>query len=241
MKRKIVNVMMVLFVAMLFGMAGCGGSGSSSGGSSAQYNLDTLGVPKFVATNYIDLSQTDALSNHLITKISKFRSHDGHDYSDSLEPCRSMKHYFKVPDASTSIYSPVSGTITTLYEEWAGTQIHITSDVNPAFKFIIFHVSKARAFSVGEKIAEGFRLGSHIGTQTYSDIAVEVNTPSGRRLISYFETLTDTAFKPFKDRGIAAPADVIITKAQRDSSPLTCSGETFTNSASDPYPVDVTF
>src|SRR4051812_45142711 len=62
------------------------------------YDINLLGVPKFVNTNYIDMRK--------ITRISKFRSAVGHDYSDATqfgpnddikgfgptESCRSMKH-----------------------------------------------------------------------------------------------------------------------------------------------------
>lgn len=39
------------------------------------YDIDTLGIPRFVNTVYIDLAK--------ITKLSRFRSNAGHDYSDS--------------------------------------------------------------------------------------------------------------------------------------------------------------
>jgi len=200
---------------------------------AAEYDLGALGVPKFVATNYIDLAG--------LTRISLFRSHDGHDYSDGTESCRSMKHYFKVPTSSTVVYAPVSGVVRTIYEEWAGTQVQIRSSAQPAFTFIIFHISLASPLAVGSTVTEGSILGTHVGTQTWSDVAVEVNTPSGRRLVSYFETLTESAFAPFLARGLASPASLIITRDQRDTAPLTCSGEAFTNSADDPYPVDVAF
>jgi hypothetical protein len=197
------------------------------------YDLDALGVPQFVNTNYIDLAG--------LTRISMFRSHDGHDYSDGTETCRSMKHYFKVPTSSTIVYAPVSGIVRTIYEEWAGTQVQIRSNAQPAFTFIIFHISLASPLSVGATVTEGSILGTHIGIRTWSDIAVEVNTPSGRRLVSYFETLTESAFAPFLARGLASPASLIITRAQRDAYPLTCSGEMFTNAESDPYQADVAF
>ena len=50
------------------------------------YDVDKNGVPQFMEADYIDLSR--------ITQISKFRSAAGHDFSDSFESCRSMKHYF---------------------------------------------------------------------------------------------------------------------------------------------------
>ena len=48
---------------------------------------DEKNVPKFITADFIDLSG--------VTSISKFRSGAGHDYSDSDEKCRSMKHYFQ--------------------------------------------------------------------------------------------------------------------------------------------------
>jgi len=189
--------------------------------SAAGSDLDGLGVPKFVATNYIDISK--------IFQLSKFRSSAGHDYSDDLEKCRSMKHYFMRPDATAAIWSPVAGTITTLRDDFVGTQVHITSDVQPDFTFIIFHVALLKPLVVGERITEGQRLGNHVGLETFSDIAVAVNARNGYRLVSYFETLTDAGFAPFKARGIASPSQLMITKGERDAAPYVCSGQAFSN------------
>ena len=52
------------------------------------WNVDRDGVPKFITHTYIDLSY--------IREISRFRSGEGHSYTDAVETCRSMKHYFKV-------------------------------------------------------------------------------------------------------------------------------------------------
>lgn len=236
----------VLFVAIALVVA-CGGGGSSpsSGnistpstpvntgsntgteeGAPTKYNLDALGVPKFVNTNYIDLSKT--------TQISRFRSSAGHDYSDDIESCRSMKHYFAVPDATTAIVSPVTGTITRILPEWAGSQIQIQSDAQPSFTFILFHVATASTFTIGEKVTEGQSLGTHIGTQTSSDIAVEVDATDGRRFVSYFDVLNDTAFAPYIARGITSRSQLIIAKSERDAAPLTCTGEAFTHASNDP-------
>ncbi len=68
------------------------------------YDLDALGVPKFVNVVYIDLTQ--------ISQISKFRSSAGHPYRDDIETCRSMKHYFIQPDNTVTIRSPVAGDVT---------------------------------------------------------------------------------------------------------------------------------
>jgi hypothetical protein len=237
---------------ILFVLGGCGGGGGSSPAATtpppssstptptstptpaptpsaeySTYNLDVLGVPKFVNTNYIDLTK--------VTGISRFRSHSGHDYADAVESCRSMKHYFGFPDTNTSILSPVAGIITHYFEEWAGWQIHVKSDAQPAFTFVIFHLAPAKTYAVGDKVTEGQLLGTHIGTQTMSDIAVDVNATNGHRRVSYFETLTDAAFAPYVARGITTRSELIITRSERDAAPLTCNGETFTNADSDPY------
>jgi len=190
-------------------------------GTGASYDVATLGVPRFVSTNYIDVSKIFALS--------KFRSSAGHDYSDDFEHCRSMKHYFMYPDATAVLTAPVAGTVSRIFDEWAGTQVQITSTLQPAFTFIIFHVALAKPLVVGDVVQEGQVLGTHIGTQTFSDIAVGVNVPGGYRLVSYFETLTDAGFAPFKARGIASPAQLIISKLERDTAPYQCSGQEFSN------------
>ena len=201
--------------------------GISAESSVAGYDLDRLGVPQFVNTNYIDLTR--------IFQISKFRSGAGHDYSDDVEKCRSMKHYFMTPDATTSIWSPVAGTVSLLRDDFVGTQVLIQSDLQPDFTFIIFHVALAKPLIVGEHITEGQLLGNHVGLQTFSDIAVGVNASNGYRLVSYFETLTTAAFEPFRARGITAPSELIITRAQRDASPFNCSGQEFVSSSPSPY------
>lgn len=226
-------------------LAACDGEGGplkprgpqdpGGGGGDATYDLDALGVPRFVTTNYIGLEG--------LSRISYFRSHDGHDYSDSVERCRSMKHYFKFPGDTTPVYAPVAGTVHSSFQEWAGTQIQIRSDEQPAFLFVIFHVAPAVSVTPGTRYGAGQLLGWHATSQTYSDIAVEVSTPAGRRLVSYFDTLADAAFAPFQARGAASRAAFTITRAQRDGAPLGCSGEGFTAEAmaADPYPVDTTF
>jgi hypothetical protein len=192
------------------------------------YDITARGVPKFVDTVYIDL--------HKITKISKFRSGFGHDYSDTgqfnllayvdpalrkIEGCSSMKHYFMAPDESAAIYAPVSGTVTRMFdEEIGGTQIQIAADAQPAFTFTMFHVTLEKPLTQGDHVSAGQRLGHHVGTQTWSDIAVIVRTPKGLHLVSYFETLTDEAFAAFKARGVESRSQMILSRAYRDANPV---------------------
>lgn len=190
--------------------------------ASAAYDIATRGVPQFVNTVYIDLAK--------ISRLSKFRSSAGHDYSDftqfgtdalkdaagKVEGCRSMKHYFVAPDSTVKIFAPVEGTVTSIREGWAGHQVEITSTAMPDFHFIIFHVKLDAALTVGQKLSEGQPLGTHIGLDTWSDMAVWVETPVGRHLISYFETLTDSAFAAFTARGVGSRNQLIPTKEERD-------------------------
>jgi len=178
-------------------------------------------VPKFVNTNYIDLNK--------ITKISKFRSSAGHDYHDDKESCRSMKHYFIAPDSTTTIRSPVAGKVSRLDTEFAGQQVQIVPDAQPAFVIIMFHVVLDKPLAVGDHIEEGQLLGTHAGTMTFSDIAVAVNTPTAYRLVSYFDVLTDNAFAAFQARGIQDRSDMVVSKAARDAAPYQCAGQTFIN------------
>lgn len=198
--------------------------------ADAAYDIAARGVPQFVNTLHIELAK--------ISSLSKFRSSAGHDYSDftqfnsgtdvlkdadgKVEGCRSMKHYFVAPDSTVKIFAPVDGNITSIREGWAGHQVEITSTAQPDFHFIIFHVKLGAPLVVGQHVDEGQQLGTHIGLETWDDIAVWVQTPGGKHLISYFETLTDTVFAAFQSRGIASRGQLILSKEERDAQ-KTCS------------------
>lgn len=197
--------------------------------NTAYWDVATQGIPQLTTHNYIDLAR--------IRQISRFRSGVGHDYWDDFERCRSMKHYFMTPQdssaASVAIYAPFAGTITRMRQEWAtadgGVQIEITSTANPAFAAILFHVNPSSAMTTGTQVAGGQRLGTHIGPQTMSDITISVSERAGRRLVSWFHTMTDSVFARYRARGMTSRDQAVITKAQRDASPLSCSGEAFLN------------
>lgn len=199
------------------------------------YDMDALGIPKFVSTVYIDLNK--------ITQISRYNSNAGHDYSDStqfgrdgykppptnvIDHCASMKHYFIAPDASAQIYAPVSGRITRMFDEpIGGTQIQITADDQPAFTFTMFHVELNAPFAEGDHLEAGQTIGHHTGTQTWSDIAVFVRTPRGNHLISYFETMTDEVFEIFRARGIESREQMLVSREYRAANPaFSCLGRT---------------
>jgi|WetSurMetagenome_2_1015567.scaffolds.fasta_scaffold05098_6 hypothetical protein len=191
------------------------------------WDIDKDGIPKFVRTNFIDLAK--------IYRISKYRSSIGHDYSDASEQCRSLKHYFEPKSSedwtSVKIYSPVKGIIRRAEQEWAGTKLEIESEEFPAFRFSIFHINTSRQYNIDDEVTEGEFLGTHIGSQTYSDISVIVNDPARLgRMVSFFDVMTDALFTEYSDHGISSRADAIIPKAVRDANPLTCTGDTFTSS-----------
>ena len=195
-------------------------------------DIDSDGIPRFVSTDYIDLSK--------IGEITRFRSSQGHDYSDDFEECRSMKHYYKPiwvpeePDLSINIYAPVTGTVSWKEGEWAGVQVHIQSSEYPAINFMIFHIDLAESLEVGDEVEEGQLLGQHIGNATWSDMGVRVHTaPSGEtRYVSYYETMTDDLFASYIVRGVGSRNDFMISKEERDSDPLTCNGIDFTHRGS---------
>lgn len=229
MKKNIKICILLLFtIFLIFNFTSCdtaeeNGDINGNGDDDGTYDIDTLGIPQFVNTNYINLSK--------VYRISKFRSSVGHSYTDDFETCRSMKHYFQpkssVNWSSVEIYSPVDGTIVALDDGWAGTQVRIQSTEYPAFFFILFHVDLSGSFTNGQLLTAGQRLGSHIGSQTMSDIAIGVNTPSGWKYISYFDAMTPSLFTNYQARGIGNRNTFIISKTNRDNDPLTCNGEDF--------------
>lgn len=217
----------IIFVFAIF-LTGCSKKTEEKPKSDI-WDIEKNGIPKFVKTNHIELAK--------IYRISKFRSSVEHDYSDAFEDCRSMKHYFEpkieLDWTTIKIFSPVTGIITRVEEEWAGTKIEIESDDYPAFRFVIFHINTPVERHVYEKVVEGEQLGNHYTSETMSDIAVIVNDPAKQgRMISYLDVITDAVFNEYSNRGVNTRDDLIISKTTRDENPLSCDGETFINTGS---------
>jgi hypothetical protein len=211
-------------------------------GECPAYDISLYGIPKFVEKDFTQLSK--------IGKISKFRSGVGHDFSDGFESCRSMKHYYSVYESfrlnnTVEIYSPVAGDIVSISNDGHGAsiglnnkQVQIRPDKQPAFTIRIFHCDLASsAIATGKKVKAGELLGYarlyYDDLPEYADsfdIAVFVNTPSGMRLISYFDILEDVVFDNYVARGAASRQDFVITQEARDADPLQCNGQTFVDS-----------
>ena len=190
------------------------------------YNSDLYGLPKFILKNYIELDKIDS--------ISRFRSGVGHDYSDSFESCRNMKHYFKPKSdinwAEVKIFSPVNGIISNSFSETiGGNQVWIVPFGMPAFNVTIFHVNLSVPLNVGDTVWSGQQIGTHTGPQTTSDIAIQITTPNGTfQRASYFEVMTDKLFACYMSKGIMTRDELIISKTDRDADPLfPCNGNQF--------------
>jgi hypothetical protein len=229
MKKHILisTILVLILIPFMLRFAACHKDSDNSTSPTDVWDIEKDGIPKFVTANYIELDK--------IFRISKFRSSGGHDYSDAFEHCRSMKHYFEpksnVDWTSIKIFSPVTGKITRVEQEWAGTKIEIASGDYPAFRFSIFHINTTKQYSIDELVTAGEQLGTHIGAQTLSDVALIVNDPTRQgRMISYFDVISDAVFTQYQSRGVNARDDMKISKALRDANPLTCSGETFVGS-----------
>ncbi|MCX6224972.1 MAG: hypothetical protein NTV01_09550, partial [Bacteroidia bacterium] len=95
-----------------------------------------------------------------------------------------------------------------------------------ASRFSIFHINMLKPVNVGDHVTAGQQLGTHIGSQTFSDISIMVNdiTKQGR-MISYFDVMTDEVFDEFVKRGIPSRDSLMIPKALRDANPLNCSND----------------
>ena len=194
------------------------------------WDLDRLGVPPLISADYIESAR--------IGRISFFRSSYGHDYSDELEHCRSMKHYFdaaSVPNPATvAIFSPVNGQLVRVEAEQAfGTQLQIQPDAWPAFTVVLFHVVPDGTPRVGDRVTAGARLGHHVGSQTASDVAIRVETTTGSRLVSYFDALDDATWARYVSRGVASRSSFVHSRGARDADPLSCDASgTFASSGS---------
>ena len=196
-------------------------------------------APQFIQSDFIDLSR--------ISSISKFRSGSGHDFSKgSGETCRSMKHYFNVPrpewigqlisknngvapepDGKTdiSIYSPVSGKIISIEPDQFGEQIYIRPDFNTNFTIRLFHIYPPSDIKKGVKVKAGQKIGV-IGQYQNTDIAI---TKGWTNYVSYFEVMPDNIFSKYQALGVKSRQELIISKEERDASPLECNGEWFAN------------
>jgi hypothetical protein len=187
---------------------------------NASYDLDALGPPRVLPSNYIDISK--------IERISRFRSTIGHDYSFARETCRSMKHYYQpkssVDWTTVDIYAPASGTIQGLrIDGFAGHQIRMAPRDLPWLSILLFHVDLDPGIVTNMWVEAGDHLGTHASQNTMSDIAMSLGPQETGILLSSFDAMTDDVFAEYEARGVPSREAAIITEAERDADPGTCS------------------
>ncbi|MFW9990038.1 MAG: hypothetical protein ACFFC3_15430 [Candidatus Odinarchaeota archaeon] len=176
--------------------------------------LDSLGpVPQFVENDWIDLQY--------ISNISKYRSTIGHGYPNDDYPT-SNKHYFNPYETYTNnntikVYSPVSTKIIKI--EWEqhrlndgtirGQQVHLKSIEHPSITFIFFHINtQETGIYEGQELSAGEWVG-------YCDCRENCNTDiaikHGRKIVSWFQLITDNLFAFYQGRGISNRSIMIKT------------------------------
>ena len=213
-------------------------------GDCTQHIGGVNALPKVVTNDFTNVGD-------FIEDISYFRSSAGHDYSDSFESCRSMKHYFSPREEerennNVPVYSPFAGTIVQLNTEEGGgflddgvtnQRTMILSEHDSSVLAVIFHIDlQSVDLTVGSSVEAGQQLGharmeSRRGVAHDFDIAMHLNTADGVRYVSYFELLDDDVFSGYTGFG-SYRSDFIIMESQRNADPLTCDGETFTSKGS---------
>lgn len=189
---------------------------------AASYDLATLGPPRVLSANYIDLSK--------IERISRFRSTVGHSYTDGSETCRSMKHYYQpkltLDWTDVAIYTPTAGSIAGIAPDGSfGSRVRILPRDQPILDVQIFHVALNPSIVSGTWVEAGQHIGWHSSPNTMSDIAMSIGPKEGGTLISYFDAMTDAVFAQYQARGVPSRQAAIITEAERDADPVPCVGE----------------
>ncbi len=196
---------------------------------------DSAGVPKLATASYVELDAT--------SMVSKFRSHSGHDFSDSYEDCRTMKHYTYFRQGlnygSLPIYSPIDGVVGMIQEEdivenaHGGWQLYIVSSVDPSIVFRLFHMKPMPGVEPGRTVRAGELIGVNNDVNYTNDIAVQATMTDGIKFMSYFDFMSDEVFTKYSARGVVSRESAIISKEVRDAEPLACDGEWYVDRTPD--------
>ncbi len=201
-------------------------------------NLSNL--PKIVHHNFIELNK--------ISKISKFRSGYGHDFSsgdNETNSCRSMKHYLMIKGLDDEFWSryhkgkitkrdwpvvkyfaPVSGIIIDMHSSKnmfgeEEKQFILKPNKYPNILFGFFHVIIQKNITIGSEIYPGEFLGT-ISAGNDGEIAVTINPNSNNQLVSFFRLTDDKVFSDYQKRGITSKKELIISEKERNKNPLIC-------------------
>lgn len=195
-----------------------------------------------------DLITASFMDFDRIYMVSKFRSAAGHDFSQGVkdETCRTMKHYFNTskfnntadtknpyrsqPTADApniKIYAPFDGKVKTIETGHTGVTANLSPNKYPNFRVRIFHIDLLPGIKFGTQVTAGQQIGT-IGPMDGNDISIEALTfMNGDVLLSYFDVMTNSVFKPYADLGFQRE-DLVISKAYRDAHPFKCGGPSLT-------------
>ncbi len=180
------------------------------------WDLPDGALPRFATSDVLPLAK--------VARISRFRSGAGHDFSSPPETCRSMKHYLR-PAAGAGaleVRAPFAASVVNVEDEGppGGKQLYLRSREHPAYTARLFHVEPAPGVRLGANVEAGQVVGT-LPAERPTDVAVEVRTWHGAKLVSFYDVLGDDAFAPYAARGLAR-ADLVVTRAYRDAHPFRC-------------------
>ena len=97
------------------------------------------------------------------------------------------------------------------------------------FSVTLFHLKLRSPLPVGKRVAVGQELGtSKKLSGTAGEIAIEVLTNRGMKLVSFFDAMNDAVFAEYRARGVISRNATIISRMQRNRDPLRCDGDSFT-------------
>jgi hypothetical protein len=189
--------------------------------------LSDQSLPQFITHSLVDPSEP--------SHISYFRSGYAHSYTNDLETCRTMKHYLSDATGSDGTrevqYAPTDGIVTELdgddvQESDNDYRVVIAPARHPAYSLELFHVDPTDTLSVGDELSAGEEIGRFSSDgMTVGEPAVNVQTPAGRTLVSFYEVMSDEAFAAYQDRGVRSREDLILTEQYRDENPIGCEAD----------------
>lgn len=222
-------------------------------------------TPQATSTDPASFLVNSPIDPKVISKISKFRSCVGHDYSsgfsaklqnkpyEGLEIARSMKHYLYLkapftPSGSINGIAPFEGTVRIQTEQSGnGAQVFVMND--SGWTFVFFHGDPL--VQEGEKVKAGTPViswwskdqsafaASNGGTIENSSVDIALIDFMANKFESPFLHFTPEILSQWKSSGFDKDS-LIISKTERDGSPCSVGsdGERFSGqAASDQYVV----
>lgn len=208
-------------------------------------NFDRNNIPKIAKFNFTELDKFSRMSK-IRSAVGHNYSYKTDEDDPSRQNCKSMKHYLIPKGAprshsaysttphtfkwmSIKFYAPVDGFINHVeysennYGTEANFGIQATETDAKGYYFDYYHIALDPNLKVGSTVKAGQQIGTLGDENSYGEIAVSARISKTKiHLISFLEVATDEIFNLYKSRGINSPADVIITREERDAKPLAC-------------------